>query len=521
MTAAAAAGADNTSPPVINRTMITLAIMVATIMQTLDSTIANVALPHMQGSLSASQDQITWVLTSYIVAAAIATPLTGWLCDRFGQRNVFLTSILGFTLASAFCGMSMSLTEIVAARLLQGVFGAALVPLSQAVLLDINPREKQGSAMAVWGMGVMVGPILGPTLGGWLTDSYNWRWVFFINMPIGALAFYGVWRYIRNIPGARSLRFDMFGFGTLSLAIGALQLLLDRGAQNDWFNSLETWIEAIVFGLSLAYFVAHTAFSPAGKSFFNYRLLKNSNFVGGLLFIFIVGAVLYATRALTPPMLQNLMGYPVATTGLVTAPSGIGTMVAMLLVGRMVGKVDLRLLLLTGFLVAAFSLWQMTRYTLVLGESDIIWPGLIQGVGLGLIFVPLSAASFATLEPSMRADGTAIYSLVRNIGSSIGISLVQTLLVRNTQIAHAAIGEQINNANPALQDAAVQSAYNLNLDSGIAALNVEVTRQASMMAYLDDFKLMLILTLAVIPLLLLLRPPGKNKKIEVDHAAME
>lgn len=517
------AGEIDVAPPApdINRPMITLAIMLATIMQTLDSTIANVALPHMQGSLSASQDQITWVLTSYIVAAAIATPLSGWLCDRYSVRNVFLTSIFGFTVASALCGVSVSLGEIVGARLLQGIFGAALVPLSQAILLDINPREKQGSAMAIWGMGVMVGPILGPTLGGWLTDSYNWRWVFFINVPIGAIAFYGVWKYIRNVPGARAIRFDMFGFGTLSLAIGSLQLLLDRGTQNDWFGSTETWIEAIVLTFSFLYFIAHTAFSPAGKSFLNYRLLKNRNYVSGLLFIFIVGAVLYATRALTPPMLQNLMDYPVATTGLVTAPSGVGTMVAMLIVGRMVGKVDLRLLLGTGFVVAAFSLWQMSGYTLVLGVPDIVWPGLIQGVGLGLIFVPLSAATFATLAPEMRAEGTAIFSLVRNIGSSIGISMVQTLLVRNTDIAHASLVEKISNANPALQDAAVRSFYNLDIGAGAAALNNEITRQASMIAYVDDFWLMLILTLAVLPLLLLIKPPAKGNKMEIDHAAMD
>jgi MFS transporter, DHA2 family, multidrug resistance protein len=221
----------------LNRPMITLSIMLATIMQTLDSTIANVALPHMQGTLSASQDQIAWVLTAYIVASAIATPLTGWLCDRFGQKYIFLASITGFTVASALCGMSNTLAEIVLARLLQGVFGAALVPLAQVVLMEINPREKQGSAMAVWGMGVMVGPILGPTLGGWLTDSYNWRWVFFINVPIGVIAFYGMWRYIRPDPGRRSARFDVFGFTTLSLGLGALQLLLDRGQQNDWFSS--------------------------------------------------------------------------------------------------------------------------------------------------------------------------------------------------------------------------------------------------------------------------------------------
>src|SRR5471032_2872870 len=241
--------------PTLNRRMITISIMLATIIQALDGTIANVALPHMQGSLSASQDQITWVLTSFIVAAAIATPLTGWLCDRYGQKNIFLTAVAGFTVASVLCGLSGSLAEIVAARLLQGVFGAALVPLSQATLLDINPREKHGSAMAVWGMGVMIGPILGPTLGGWLTDSYNWRWVFFINVPVGALAFYGIWRYIRPVPGARKMRFDGFGFATLSLSIGALQMLLDRGEQNDGSRATETWVEAIVLALSFCYFI--------------------------------------------------------------------------------------------------------------------------------------------------------------------------------------------------------------------------------------------------------------------------
>jgi DHA2 family multidrug resistance protein len=506
VSAAATSAPDNGAP--LNRGMITVSIMLATVIQALDGTIANVALPHMQGSLSASQDQITWVLTSFIVAAAIATPLTGWLCDRYGQKNVFLVSVAGFTIASVLCGLSGSLGEIVAARLLQGVFGAALVPLSQAVLLDINPREKHGSAMAVWGMGVMIGPILGPTLGGWLTDSYNWRWVFFINVPIGAMAFYGIWRYIRPTPPARRTRFDAFGFATLSLAIGALQMLLDRGEQNDWFSSTETWVEAIVLALSFAWFAAHTALTPAGQSFLNYRLLKNANYVSGLLLIFIVGLVLYATRALTPSMLQSLMGYSAAQAGLVTAPSGLGTMIAMMMVSRLVGRYDVRLLLGAGFAIAALSLWQMSGYTLVLARSDIVWPGVIQGVGLGLVFVPLSAATFATLSPEMRAEGTAIYSLVRNIGSSIGIALVQTLLVRNTQTVHAALAERV-----AVGDSGAEA---LNL------LNLEVTRQASMIAYVDDFWLMTLMTLAVLPLLLLVRPAQKtDAPAPVEHAAME
>jgi DHA2 family multidrug resistance protein len=506
----------------LNRRMITLSIMLATIMQTLDSTIANVALPHMQGTLSASQDQIAWVLTAYIVAAAIATPLTGWLCDRFGQKNVFIASVIGFTAASALCGLSDTLGQIVAARLLQGVFGAALVPLSQVVLMDINPPEKQGPAMAIWGMGVMVGPILGPTLGGWLTESYDWRWVFFINIPIGAFALYGIWNFIRPVPGARRMQFDMFGFASLSLAIGALQLLLDRGEQNDWFSSTETWIEAIVMVVAFTYFVAHTALTRADKSFFDYRLLKNQNYVTGLLFIFIVGLVLYATRALTPTMLENLLDYPVATTGLVTAPAGIGTMVAMLLVGRTVGKVDLRLTLLAGFLVTALSLWQMSHYSLDLRVSDIVWPGVIQGIGVGFVFVPLSAATFATLSPEMRAQGTAIFSLIRNIGSSIGISLVQTMLIRNSVVAHAALVEHVTYANPAWQNPALASAYDVSRPSGAAALNGMITQQATMIAYIDDFRLMLYLTLLVIPLLLLIRPPPRIGASAVDaHAVMD
>jgi len=504
----AAVGLDRrVAEAALNRPMIMLSVMLATIIQALDTTIANVALPHMQGSLSASQDQITWVLTSYIVAAAIATPLTGWLCDRYTQKRVFLVSVAGFTIASLWCGLAGSLAEIVAARLLQGLFGAALVPLSQSVMLEITPPEQRGSAMAVWGMGVMVGPILGPTLGGWLTDSYDWRWVFFINLPIGALAFWGIWRYIRHTPARRAMRFDLFGFASLGLAIGALQMLLDRGQDNDWFNSTESWIELIVFVVAFACFAVHTAFTPAGKSFFDYRLLKNGNYVTGLLFIFIVGAVLYATRALTPPMMASLMDYPVATIGLLTAPSGVGTMFAMLVVGKLVGKVDLRALLLAGFLITALSLWQMTGYTLVLSKSDIVWPGIVQGVGLGLVFVPLSTATFATLEPHMFAQGTAIYSLIRNIGSSIGISLVQTLLVRNTQVNHQSLVENLNTVTSTLP---AGSAYALSHPEGMAMLNGEITRQAAMISYVGDFKLMLVLTLLVIPLLALIRPPRKK-----------
>lgn len=499
----------------LNRSMITVSIMLATLMQTLDSTIANVALPHMQGALSASQDEITWVLTSYIVAAAITTPLTGWLSDRLGVKRLLGVAIAGFTLASAFCGLSETLTQMVASRLLQGIFGASLVPLSQSIMLDINPRERQGQAMAVWGMGVMVGPILGPTLGGWLTDSYNWRWVFFINLPVGALALFGVLGSLPERAPKRSMQFDAFGFATLSLAIGALQALLDRGEQLDWFGSLEIRVEAMVAAVSFAYFVVHTA-TAGSRSFFRYELLKDRNLVTGACFIFVIGAVMYATRALLPPMLQNLMHYPVATTGLVTAPSGAGTMLAMLVAGRLLKRIDARVLLLAGFLISAFALWQMMQYTLVLSESDIVWPGIVQGFGLGMVFVPLSTLTFSTLQPDLRADGTATYSLMRNIGSSIGISIIQTLMTRGTQIAHADLASHINIYNPALQ-AMISRRASLDL----AILDQSINQQAAMIAYLNAFKAMFVATLLVMPLIALIRPANKEQNDTLAHAAMD
>ena len=500
----------------LNRPMLTLSIMLATLMQTLDSTIANVALPHMQGSLSASQDEITWVLTSYIVAAAIATPLTGWLSDRFSVKRLLMISVVGFTVASALCGLSETVAQIVASRLLQGVFGAALVPLSQSILLDVNPPEKQGQAMAVWGMGVMVGPVIGPTLGGWLTDSYSWRWVFFINLPIGVVALAGVAAFLPGKAPKHGVSFDKFGFATLALAIGALQALLDRGEQLDWFASKEIVAETLIAVISFAFFIVHTA--TAGKaSFFKRELLGDPNFTVGTFFIFVVGAVLYATRALIPPMLQNLMGYPVATAGLVTAPSGAGTMIAMLIAGKLLKRVDARLMLFAGLAISALALWQMMHYTIVLSPSDIVWPGVIQGFGLGLVFVPLSTLTFSTLTPELRADGTATYSLMRNIGSSIGISIVQTLMTRYTQVSHADLAAHITPFNPAVQPL-LASGSRVDL----ALLDRGITQQAQMIAYLDDFKLMFVATLLVIPLLALIRASrARGQAGAGTHAAID
>jgi DHA2 family multidrug resistance protein len=485
------------------RALITVSIMLATIMQALDTTIANVALPYMQGSLSAALDQITWVLTSYIVAAAIMTPVTGWITARLGLRRVFLLSVGGFTAASMLCGIAGSLGEMVLFRLLQGVFGAALVPLSQSVLLDINPRERQGQAMAIWGAGIMVGPILGPTLGGWLTFNYNWRWVFYINLPVGVLAFLGILAFVRETPRERGRRFDFLGFALLSLGVGALQIMLDRGEQNDWFGSLEIIIEAALALCGLWMFGLWT--SIADRPFLNPALLKDRNFVGSCILIFVVGIILYATLALLPPMLQDLMDYPVTTAGLVMMPRGIGTMFAMLTVGRLITRVDVRLLLFTGLAITALSLYQMTGYSLAMDWRPIVVAGVVQGIGLGFLFVPLSTVAFATLDSRLRAEAAGIFSLVRNIGGSIGISVVATLLDRLTQTNHQSLAAAATPFNMALRSPGLRQFWNIHTTQGLAALNAEVTRQASMVAYIDDFKLMMVLTLLAVPLLLLLR----------------
>jgi len=485
-----------------HRGLITISIMLATIMQVLDTTIANVALPTMTGDLGASQDTINWVLTSYIVAAAIMTPVTGWLSDRFGRRELFLTSIVGFTITSMLCGMSWSLESMVAFRLMQGLFGAAIVPLSQTFLLDINPKERHGSAMAIWGAGIMVGPIIGPTLGGWLTEAANWRWVFFINLPVGIVAFLGCAAYLPRV--ARRLRgFDFFGFAMLSLGVGALQLMLDRGGEVDWFSAAEIWIE---LGLAITGFWVFAVHLATGRNtFIDPKIFTDRNFVTGLVFIFVIGIILLASLALLPPMLARLFNHSTVLTGLIMAPRGVGTMISMILVGRLVQKVDARFLVVTGLLLTAWSLHDMTGFSPQMDDTLIIWSGVVQGLGLGLVFVPLSTVAFATLEPRFRTDAAALFSLVRNIGSSIGISIVTVLLARNIQINHAELSAGLTPFNPNLQAASPLAAQ--GNPQALSQIDALLNQQSLMISYIDDFKLMMIVTLCAIPLALLLRKP--------------
>ncbi len=504
-------------PTGARRALITASIMAATLMQSLDSTIANVALPRIQGSLMATQDQMSWVLTSYIVAAAVTMPLTGWLAGRFGRKQIFLLSVAGFTVTSALCGMAVTLDQIVIYRFLQGVCGAGLVPLSQTVLFDINPPEHHGRAMSVWGTGVTLGPILGPVLGGWLTDNYNWRWVFYINLPVGVLAFAGIMAFLHDHRAHQHKAFDFVGFATLSLGVGALQLMLDRGELKNWFGSTEIVIEAVLMALGFYLFIVHT-WTTKKHPFLSPGLMKDRNFVTGNVFIFMIGVVLYATLALLPPLLQNLMNYPVVTTGLVTAPRGIGSMIAMIVVGRLVGKIDARLIVAAGFGLCAFSLWQLMHISPQMDSSIIIWSGLIQGFGIGFAYVPLSTIAFATLGTDLRAEGTGLFNLLRNLGSSLGISVVQALLTENTQIAHAGLARNL--VPGPLTDPMLQSHhFDVTTPQGVMALNGLVTKHAAMIAYIDDFKLMMIATLAILPLLLIIRSP--KRRTAAPHAALD
>lgn len=484
------------------RTLVTIGVMTAVLLQVLDTTIANVALPHMQATLSATQDSINWVLTSYIVASAIALPIAGWLADRVGRRRLLLISVVGFTAASVLCAAATSLTEMVLFRAVQGVSGAFLVPLAQATLFDINPPENHGKAMALFGGGVMIGPILGPVLGGWLTDSYNWRWVFLVNVPVGILCFTLL---VQSLPRTElhRRRFDLFGFALLAVALGAMQMFLDRGEQKDWFDSWEIIIEA---GLSISafwMFVVHTMTSE--HPLFERKMFTDVNFATGLLFMVVTGVLLLAGLALLPPLLQRLYGYSVLQSGFLTAPRGVGTLLSMLLAGRLVGRVDSRLLVASGIFLMGVSLWMMTGFALDQPSRPVIVSGVVQGLGLGMVFVPLQSLAFATLSVRLRTAGASLLNLARNIGGSVGIAIVSSQLVRLTQVAHADMAATItSNKLPAMDPTLLQMLGNQG-NVAAAFINAEITRQALFIAYLDDFKLMMILSFAALPLVLLMR----------------
>ena len=484
------------------RRLITFTVMAATIMHALDGTIANVALPSIQGSLSATQEQVSWVVTSYIVASAIMTPLAGFCALRFGLRQTLASCVVGFTIVSMLCGAAQTLDQLVLFRALQGGFGAALVPVSQAIMMDTYPREEQGKAMALWGVGTMLGPIAGPSLGGWLTDEFSWRWVFYVNLPVGILCAFGILTLVRDSTHGGPRRFDLLGFTLLAVAIGSFQLMLDRGHQLDWFDSVEIIGETLVAAVAFTMFLIHMLTDQ--QPFLSRALFRDRNLCVGLCFTALAGLVLIVTATLMPPFLQQLLGYPVLTTGIVLAPRGAGMMVSMMLVARLIGRIDARLLIGLGFGLSALSLWDMTLFNLNVSEAEIIWNGVLLGFGLGLVFPPLTVLTFATLPQRLRTEGAAINALLRNLGASVGIAVLVSKLASNTQQNRAEIVERFTPFHPGWP----MGHHATGLDPTMLAIwDGEITRQAALIGYLNDFRIMMICTLVLIPLLFFMRRP--------------
>jgi DHA2 family multidrug resistance protein len=487
-----------------HRGLLTFAITLGPLMQVLDSSIMSVALRHMQGTLSAAQDQIAWVLTSYLVAVAIMTPLSGVLSSKFGRKRVFLVSIAGFIIASMLSGMSDSLTEILIYRFIQGFFGAALVPVSQSMMLDIYPREDFGVAMAWWGVGIMFGPVFGPTLGGYITEYYSWRWVFYLNLPVGVLAFMMI-SILAPETRDSDRPFGYLGFLALALGMVCLQLMLDRGERLDWFTSTEIVILAALAGLGFYWFAINTATSR--RPFIDAAVLRDKNFVLGLLIKALFGAVLIGMLALIPPFLQNLAGYPVITTGLVMAPRGIATMAAALIAGRLVKRIDPRHLIAFGMVVTALTTWQMSTFTPDVGPAEVFTVNFIQGIGFGFFFVPLSTVTFSTLAQSHRNVGTSFYALSSNVGKGIGVSILVAYLVRNSQANHSALVEYATPFNQALGHVPLPETWSFIHPQGLAAFNAVIAKQASLIAYVNDFRALALVILISAPLVYLMNNP--------------
>jgi len=500
---------ENLSPH--QRLLITVAVMSATLMQVLDTTIVNVALPDMQGNFGATSDQISWVLTSYLVASAICMPLTGYFSDIWGRKRYLMFGIVGFTITSALCGIAENIGMMVFFRVLQGVFGAALVPLSQAILTDIYPIEQRGKAMAIWGTGITVGPILGPTLGGYLTEYFSWRWNFYINLPVGIFACFLVWRVLPQSLG-RSRLLDWPAFLLLSLGIGCLQFLLDRGNQEDWLQSvLIRWVcfGALVGfgGFFIRYF--HNKVNPL----FHLEVFKDRNFLTASLIMAVMGIGMYGSMTLQPIMLDTLFQYPAFVVGLLMAPRGLASMFGMSVAGKLMTKFSPATMIGFGIFLNALGTYGCTQYSLEMNHFAIIAPGLLQGIGLGFIYVPLSVVALATVDKRYLAEAAGLYSLMRTIGASAGISVVITYYTRHGQIHWNLLGGFINEYSQALKDYVFILGGSLN--TAIPLLAKELFLQSQMMAALDTYSMMMTVFVLILPLLLLFQV----NKLEADSEA--
>ncbi|MDE2301209.1 MAG: DHA2 family efflux MFS transporter permease subunit [Sphingomonadales bacterium] len=493
-------------PPPGRRRLITIFVMAAAVMNVIDTTIANVALPHMQGTTSASREEITWVLTSYIVSAAIFTPLTGWLATRYGRKKLLLVSIVGFTAASGLCGMADTLAQLILFRLLQGVFGSSLLPMSQATLLDINAPENHGQAMAVVGLAAVMGPLLGPLAGGYITDSFSWRWVFYINLPIGAFTFAGLWVFLEETVPDTAARLDWIGFGLLALGLAALQLVLDRGQTLDWFDSTEFCIEVVLALAGFYLFTVHVA-TTRHAPFVSMTIFRDRNFVIATLLGFALGILIYGAMALIPMMLQTLLFYPTLRVGLVMAPRGLGTLVSTLLVGRLINRIDPRILVSIGLAITGLSMAIMSDLSLAADSRLIILSGIVQGLGASSIFVPLATMTFATLPAASRNEGSALSTLIRNMGASVGIAGMEALTYRNAATVQSRLTETLTPDNPLLRYA--MPALRWNSPAALDRLEMSVQRQAMMVSYIDAFWLLFLIGMLAAPCVFLLRRPRR------------
>lgn len=503
-----------------NRLWISVAVMAATVMQVLDTTIVNVALPHMQGEMSATPDQISWVLTSYLVASGVFMPLTGYFSHRWGQKRFFAISIVGFVTASMMCGLSGTLEEIVFFRLVQGITGAALVPLAQSVMVSTFPAKERGKAMAIWGMGVMVGPILGPTLGGWLTEVLSWRWTFFINVPVGILSTFLVLRFV---PDTEKQKRDMdwLGLALMTMGVGALQFMLDRGTGDDWFASPVIQFSAWISFVGFAGFILHIR-SYRGYALFAPEIFADRNFATACGLMAFLGLGLFGSMLLQPLMLEGLLGYPTIMTGLILAPRGFASMLSMMIVGRLITRVDARMLILAGIVIFSIGSYQTTQYSLVMGIWWVIFPMLLQGMGLGMVFVPLSTLAYSTLPERYAPDAAGMYSLLRTIGSGIGISLVATVLTRHTQIAWHNVGSHIDAFNPEL--GRYLGHIGLSTQSAQTAaplLAHELARQSQMIGFLDAYTFVTVAFAIMAPAVFIMRNSRHEMSAQEAASAVE
>ncbi|MBT6277141.1 MAG: DHA2 family efflux MFS transporter permease subunit [Chromatiales bacterium] len=486
----------------LHRGLILATVTTATGLYAMTITIANVALPKIQGAFAATPDQVAWVVTFNILATAVATPITGWLAARFGTRRVLLCGVFGFVMATVLCGLATSLVELVLFRFIQGAFGAPLAPLSQAIVLDSYPRERQGAATAIYGMGVVLGPIIAPTVGGYLTELYNWRWVFFMVVPFGIACFVGLWVFIHDRRDRSPTRLDWTGFIALAIAIAALQLMLDRGERNGWFESIETVLEATVALTAFYVFVVHSL--TTSKPFLSPRLLLDRSFIVGLTITLTFGMLNVTPMVLLPPMLQGLMGYPDTIIGLLLGARAVGTLVGFFII-FFAGRFDPRIWIALGFASQGVAGYMMAGFNLDVSTADIAWASAVQGLGVGLLWVPITMVTFSTLDPKFLPDGMAMFHLLRNMGSSIHVSISVAVVVHTTQVSYAGLVEHISPFKESLRLATASGVWSVDSLTGLSALSAEVHRQSAMIGYINGFYLYALTSLLVIPCILLVR----------------